>query len=197
MRLSWSFPVFTLLLLGTAPAAAADRPFTGFYAGPEIGLHEHHIFIEQQNPVTGGIAGRYHRGWGVGGGAFAGYDLAALERLRLGIEGGMSVGGNGPVARFSDGTYYTQRPRYGFFLTGRVGYVLGRRMLAYGTLGYGGHKYKPRGTAQVAGVKEWGSSFTIGGGIEYRVSERVGVRIDFRHLDNQMSHLLIGIPIRF
>jgi len=197
MRSSWIGPAGVSLLLAAAPAAAADQPFTGFYAGPEIGLHEHHVFIEQQNSATGGISGRYYRGWGVGGGAFAGYELATLERVRLGVEAGVSVGGTKPVARFSDGTYYTQRPRYGYFVTVRAGYVLTPRLLAYGTFGYGGHKYKAGGTAHVADVHEWGSSFTIGGGLEYRASERIGVRVDFRHLDNQMSHLLIGVPIRF
>lgn len=33
------------------------------------------------------------------------------------------------------------------------------------------------------------------GGVEYRAGARVGVRLDFRRLDNQMSHLLVGVPV--
>ena len=71
--------------------------------------------------------------------------------------------------------------------------------MAYGTLGYGGYRYRVAGTAPVRNSDErgWGSSFTIGAGFEYRPTDRFGVRVDFRHLDNQMSHLLIGVPVRF
>ena len=175
-----------------------DRPaFTGAYAGPEIGAHEHHFYLDQTARRTGSTEGRYYRAWGVGGGVFAGYDVAVLPRVRLGLEAGISVGGNNPVARFPDGTDYTQHPQFGYRVTGRAGYLLGDRLLAYGTFGYGGHRYRLEGTARVEDARRWGSSFTIGAGFEYRASDRFGVRLDFRHLDNQMSHILVGIPVRF
>lgn len=183
---------------GPNPEAAGGRsPFTGLYAGPEAGGHEHHFYLEVTDPGTGETQGRYYRGWGLGGGAFIGRDFELSPRLRAGIEAGISVGGNNPVARFSDGTDYTQRPRYGVRITGKAGYMLNRRLIAYGTFGYGGHRYRLAGSAVVGNAKDWGSSFTIGAGLEYRATDRVGVRLDFRHLDNQMSHLLVGVPIRF
>jgi len=109
----------------------------------------------------------------------------------------VSVGGNNPTAHFADGTYYTQHPRFGYRATAKAGYLLSDRLMAYGTFGYGGHKYRLGGTADIDNAHEWGSSFTIGAGFEYRLSRAVGVRLDFRHLDNQMSHILIGVPIRF
>jgi outer membrane immunogenic protein len=177
--------------------AAARAPFTGTYAGPEIGGHEHHFYINETDLRTGETEGRYYRGWGVGGGAFIGHDFQLSSRLRAGVEAGVSLGGNNPVARFSDGTDYTQHPRYGFRGTGKLGYLLANRVMAYGTFGYGGHRYRLGGTATVADSHEWGSSFTIGAGFEYRASDRIGIRLDFRHLDNQMSHLLVGVPVRF
>ena len=130
--------------VGTAPARAA---FTGAYAGPEIGAHEHHFFLDITDLRTGETSGRYYRAWGVGGGAFLGYDIAVAKRIRLGLEAGVSLGGSNPVAVFPDGTYYTQHPRYGFRGTGKVGYVLTDRLLAYGTFGYGGHRYRLGGNA--------------------------------------------------
>ena len=171
--------------------------FTGFYAGPEAGLHEHHFFIEEFDPARQVSQGRYYRGWGLGGGAFAGFDHAIRPRLRIGAEAGISVGGNSPEAYFPDGSFYIAQPRYGYRVTARAGYVASDRLLAYASFGYGGHRYRLRINGVRADGNEWGSSFTIGGGVEYRVSERVGVRVDFRHLDNRMSHLLIGVPIRF
>jgi outer membrane immunogenic protein len=184
---------------GQSAAGAIRAPFTGAYAGPEAGAHEHHFYLRVTDLRTGETNGRYYRGWGVGGGAFIGYDFEVSSRVRGGIEAGVSLGGNNPVARFSDGTDYSQHPRYGLRATGKVGYLLSDRLLAYGTFGYGGHRYRITGTATVTDspANGWGSSFTIGAGFEYRASDRMGVRLDFRHLDNQMSHLLIGLPIRF
>ncbi len=194
-----------LLALGAglvaAPAKAQQEadaePFTGPYAGLEVGAHEHHFFIDQTDLQTGATSGRYYRAWGVGGGAFVGFDHAVGDRFRLGVEAGLSFGGDNPEATFADGTTYTQRPRFGYRATGKVGFLINDRLLAYGTLGYGGHHYKAGGTANVAGVDESQTSFTIGAGFEYRLSQRAGVRLDFRHLDNSVSHILIGVPIRF
>ena len=180
-----------------AQGRPAERSFTGAYAGPELGAHQHHFFLEVTDGRTGRTEGRYYRAWGIGGGAFAGYDVAIADRVRLGIEAGVSVGGNNPVARFADGTTYTQHPRFGYRATGKAGYLLGDRLLAYGTFGYGGHRYRLAGTAQIANAHEWGSSFTIGAGFQYRLSRRADLRLDFRHLDNAMSHILIGVPVRF
>lgn len=198
-----------MILAGTATAATAQptgeptadgpqrRAFTGLYAGPELGAHEHHFYLATTNVLTGQSTGRYYRSWGVGGGAFIGYDVPLSRRVRAGAEAGISVGGNNPVARFSDGTFYTQHPRYGYRVTGKVGYLLSDRVLAYGTLGFGGHRYRLKNTANVVNTDESGSSFTIGAGLEYRATDRVGIRLDFRHLDNQMSHILVGVPVRF
>lgn len=183
-----------------AAAAQSYHPvgmFTGAYAGPELGAHEHHFYINVTDLRTNQTEGRYYRAWGVGGGAFAGYDFAVAGRVRLGVEAGVSVGGNNPVARFPDGTTYTQHPRFGYRATAKAGYLLGDRLLTYGTFGYGGHRYRLGGTAEVADAHEWRSSFTIGAGFQYRVSRRVDLRLDFRHLDNSMSHILIGVPVRF
>lgn len=183
---------------GALAQADAPRPgFTGGYAGPEAGLHEHHVYLEQAATAASPAQARYYRGWGVGGGAFGGYDLAVTPRIRIGVEAGVSLGGVGPKAYFPQGSYYIARPRYGLRATGRAGYLVTSRLMAYGSFGYGAHRYRLRTSGDIANVDEWGSSFTIGGGVDYRIGARVGVRLDFRHLDNQMSHLLIGVPIRF
>lgn len=176
-----------------ARAQVADRPaFSGAYGGPEIGAHEHHFYIESSNG-----AGRYYRAWGVGGGVFAGYDLPVWPRVRIGIEASVSLGGATPIARLTNGTFYARHPQWGLRGTGRVGYLLSDRLLAYGTFGYGGHYYRVDNPAGVTNSHDWGSSFTIGAGAEYRIARAIGVRLDFRHLDNSMSHFLIGVPIRF
>ena len=182
----------------SASAQAVDPavPFTGAYAGVEAGLHEHHFYIERSDPATGRVQGRYYRSWDIGGGAFAGYDAAVAPRVRIGGEIGISVGGGTPVARFETGTY-SQRPQWGYRVTAKAGYLIGDRTMAYGTFGYGGHRYRIDNRANVLDAHPWGSSFTIGAGIEHRLSDRAALRLDFRHLDNSMNHLLVGVPIRF
>lgn len=175
---------------------ARNAAFTSGYAGAEIGAHEHHFFIEVSDPAGGPVEGRYYRAWGIGGGAFAGYDVAVAPRVRIGGEVGISLGGDNPVARFDAGTY-SQHPQWGYRATAKIGYLIGKRTLAYGTFGYGGHRYRIDNDAGVLDAHEWGSSFTIGAGVEYRLSNRAGLRLDFRHLDNSMSHILIGVPVRF
>lgn len=205
MHKAWKI-LSAIAVMATAaiPAAAQEatpedvaRAFTGTYAGPEIGAHEHHFFIEQTNLDTGETRGRYYRAWGFGGGAFVGYDLPVAARVRLGVEVGISLGGNAPVFRDEQGGVYARDPRWGLRGTGRVGYVLGDRVMAYGTFGYGDHRYRTENSAGVTDTFDWDGSFTIGAGIEYRASPRIGVRLDFRHLDNSMSHILVGVPIRF
>lgn len=185
--------------LPTMASAQGDDPvtaFTGGYAGGEAGLHEHHFFIERTDAATGRAQGRYYRSWDVGGGVFAGYDHAVAPRVRLGGEVGISLGGGNPVAQLPTGTY-SQHPQWGYRATAKAGYLLGDRTLAYGTFGYGGHRYRIDNRAGVLDAHPWSSSFTIGAGVEHRLSTRAALRLDFRHLDNSMSHLLIGVPIRF
>jgi len=203
MQKTISVMVAVCIAAGGATGAAAQSPggdpaaFTGPYAGLEAGLHEHHFFLRETFPSGATSEGRYYRSWGLGGGAFVGHDWKLSPTIRLGGEAGISVGGKTDEARFGNGSYYAQHPRYGYRVTGRAGIVLGGDTLLYGTFGYGGHRYRLDNPAGVFGGHEWGSSFTVGGGVEYRMSRHVGLRLDFRHLDNQMSHLLIGVPIRF
>lgn len=190
---------FVAVTLPGMASAQTDDPvtaFTGGYGGVEAGLHEHHFYIAQTDAATGRTRGRYYRSWGAGGGAFAGYDIAVAPRIRIGGEVGISLGGASPVAHLPTRTY-TQHPQWGYRATAKVGYVLGDRTLAYGTFGYGGHRYRIDNRADVSGAHPWSASFTIGAGIEHRLSNRAAIRLDFRHLDNSMSHLLIGVPIRF
>jgi outer membrane immunogenic protein len=181
-----------------APAAAAggDAPFTGPYAGAEAGIVEHHFYLETS---VGGtlVDERYHRSWGVGGGAFAGADFAVSASLRLGVEAGVTVGGADNRAAFPAGASLELDPKYGYRLTVRGGVVVGSDLLLYASGGYGGNSYRVSNSAGVANVDQSGSSFIVGGGAEYRLSPRVALRLDFKHVDNQSNQLLIGIPVRF
>ncbi|WP_162875603.1 outer membrane protein [Sphingomonas crusticola] len=195
-----SFCAIIVVAAAATPGFAANGravAFTGAYAGPELGAHEHHFYLRETNLATGAQRGRYYRAWGVGGGAFAGYQFPVGRRVRIGAEVGWGIGGDAPVAHFSGGTRYARHPQWGVRGTGRLGYMLTERLLGYGTFGYGGYRYRDDNSAGVTNAQAWASSFTVGAGAEYRLSTRLGIRLDFRHLDNSMSQILVGIPIQF
>jgi outer membrane immunogenic protein len=184
--------------LATAGAAQAADPaaFTGPYAGAEAGVVEHHYFLETTSGST--ILNRgYRRGWGAGGGVFAGYDVAVSRGLRVGAEAALSLGGATNRTDFPNGTSLALKPRYGYRLTLRGGGLLAPRLFAYGIGGYGGHRYRVSNSAGVIGIENSGSSFIVGAGAEYRLARRAGLRFDYKHLDNQTHEFLVGVPVRF
>jgi outer membrane immunogenic protein len=183
------------LLCATIPCAAQD--FTGAYAGAEAGLIDHHYWLSETTSNGETISDRYYRDKDFGGGVFAGYDIAVAPRIRVGGEVALTAAGGDPEAVFSDGSTHQQRPRYGYRLIARAGYIPIDGVLAYANGGYGGNRYRIGGTAAVADAHEWGSSFLVGVGIEARASKRIGLRFDFKHVDNQSNQWLLGVPIRF
>ncbi|WP_157084732.1 hypothetical protein [Sphingomonas pituitosa] len=46
-------------------------------------------------------------------------------------------------------------------------------------------------------VHGWSSSFVVGGGAEWRVADRVGLRLDYAHVDNSSHQVMLGVPVRF
>ncbi|MEP9359966.1 outer membrane beta-barrel protein [Sphingomonas sp. KR3-1] len=190
----------TILAVAAAwmPAAAmaqAEAPFTGTYVGGEAGALEHHIYLETQSGGT--TTGRYHRAWGVGGGLFVGHDVVVSEHFRIGGEAGLTTGGGDNVVPFAGGAELRLEPRYGYRVSLHGGVVLGSSLFVYASGGYGGNNYRIRNTAGVADVHEWGSSFVVGAGAEYRISPRLGIRIDYKHVDNQSHQFFVGVPVRF
>jgi outer membrane immunogenic protein len=181
----------------SSSAFAQEAPFVGGYAGAEAGLIDHHYWLTETSASGTVLSDRYYRDRDFGGGIFAGYDVAVASRIRIGGEVALTAGGGDPEAVFQDGTSFIKRPRYGYRLVARAGFVPVDRVLLYANGGYGGNRYELGGTASVADAHEWGSSFIVGAGIEVRASERIGLRFDFKHVDNQSNQWLLGVPIRF
>lgn len=182
----------------SAPASAiaqTDAPFTGSYVGAEAGGIEHHIYLETE--TAGASEGRYHRKWGAGGGVFAGHDIAVSSGLRFGGEVALTTGGEDNVVAFSNSTELRLTPRYGYRVSVHGGPVIGSALWIYASGGYGGNRYRVRNTASVTGVEDWGGSFLVGAGAEYRLSSRLGLRVDYKHVDNQTHQIFLGVPVRF
>jgi outer membrane immunogenic protein len=197
MRYAMGLAIMTIA--NGAAAQTVDRPFTGPSIGIEAGLLEHHFaleFEEYENDTLVSRYDRYYRANGLGAGVFAGYDIAASRNWRLGAEIAGTAGGRDNRATF-EGLVYDQKPKFGIRGTVRAGYVMTPRLMAYGSVGYGGNKYRIRDQIGIGDDFGWGNSFVVGGGAEYRIDRRYGVRMDVKHVDNQTWQAFVGVPIRF
>ncbi len=188
-----------IMVASPVSAQEMELPFTGPSVGVEAGLLEHHFVLQFENYENDTLVAsydRYYRASGFGGGVFAGYDIAASRNWRLGLEIAGTTGGRDNRATFET-LVYEQRPQFGVRGTARAGYVLTPRVMAYGSVGYGGNRYRIRDALGIGDTNAWGSSFVVGGGAEYRLDRRYGVRFDVKHVDNQTWQAFVGMPIRF
>lgn len=187
-------------LVSAAPAIAQAGPaagdeFRGSYAGVEAGLVANRFVLEVTDGRTGTAQDFTFSRGGIGGGVFAGHDWAPARWLRLGVEAGAVIGGRTPVARFGDGDY-AREPRFGLRLAGRVGVVPVAGLMAYATLGYAGQNARERDGVGVDGG-DWQHTAVVGGGVQYRLSDRIDLRIEGRHLPGAGDQIMVGLPIRF
>ena len=178
--------------------ASAQSTFTGPHVGGAIAAVDHHFVLEEQELPSGNTRRFNVTRWGVGGQLFAGYDLAVLPRVIVGVEGAFDFGGTAAVER---NRFYTEgiSPRHGFSVTARAGFVPTANVLLYAGAGYGGHDYDVIESDPPSGGDDLSRnrSFVLRGGGEYRVSRHVALRAEFEHLDGTSNTFMLGLPIRF
>jgi outer membrane immunogenic protein len=92
------------------------------------------------------------------------------------------AGGKTNTARIA-GFSYSQTSRYGARLAVRAGYALTPRLMGYALTGYGGNRYRICDGFDIGNGNEWGSSFIVGAGAEYRASPQIGARLQLLHVD--------------
>ncbi|WP_322963032.1 outer membrane protein [Sphingomonas fuzhouensis] len=184
--------LFAAALLTCMPAAAfaQEKPvFTGAYAGPEAGILIHGFRLGDENYSRKYVAA------GLAGGGFAGVMLPATDKLRLGGEVAVQIGG-GTVRSQQVFSFYEQKARLGYSLTARAGYVLGDRTMVFAEAGYGGYRYDVR-LANVIDNDGNGPDGLVGGiGIERQLSRNVAVRLRAQ-AGSEHGRVLLGLPIRF
>jgi len=196
MRISSIFVIATAAFFATG--ATAQDAFTGPHIGAAITAVEHHFVLEETAFPSGDTRRFNVNRWGPGGQVFAGYDLAVSPRLILGIEGAFDLGGRTAIER---NEFYVSgiRPRYGFSATARAGFVATPRVMLYVGGGYGGHNYRVIDSDPIPGQGDLSRtrSFVLRGGSEYRLTQHVGIRAEFEHLDGTRNSFMFGLPIRF
>ncbi len=186
--LSLNFPFMAAILLAGFSASAQaqttdESAFHGPYVGAEIGSINSDALITFDSVRD--PAGRGRFGFGV----LAGYNYT-VDNFLIGAEFFFSVAADADpftfdpaVVGFSD-LELDRRPAFG--LDARAGYIVTRRILVFGTLGYGAskHKYLVDGTPldEITGKSPSGSfgTFRYGGGIEGAITRNLHLRLTYR-----------------
>ncbi|WP_026606009.1 outer membrane protein [Methylocapsa acidiphila] len=187
----------TTALLVAGSALAADLPYreappayappvpiftwTGLYIGGQIGYawgsDNYNVF-----GVYGSYGSHSFGPSGVVGGAHAGYNLQ-LSQIVLGLEG--DIEGSGYNKTYSAGvfTYGTKAPIDGS-IRGRVGFAMDR-VLFYGTAGVAFASFTNTYSTYVGydSIDNGRAGWTVGGGLEYAVTNNWSVRAEYRYSD--------------
>jgi outer membrane immunogenic protein len=186
-----------IALSSAASAQDAADNFVGPVIGVEAGLAQHRYSVNVS--ITGSPDQTFRRkSDGVGGTAFAGYDVKIGSNVIFGAEAALHAGGKTSSIIIVPNTFTALRinPKLGYSLTGRIGYATSDKFLLFGRAGYGGQKYGLSGVNNLR-ASETNNSFVLGAGAEFRIGGKVAARLDFRHLDASRNEVLVGVLTRF
>lgn len=190
-----------VLLVGLVIAFPANaQDFHGPFIGVQAGFGQNDV----RNPTTGlGVVPLETRQDHAVIGGFIGYDHS-FGRFVLGAETGFSFGIEDMIEGDRVGT--TIDPRRSFDLTARAGYQVMPRTLVYVRGGYANERTRTTLTTgtTVRVASEDRNGWQVGGGAEYKISDRVSARIEYRYADlsegdgkYDRHQVLTGISYRF
>lgn len=165
-------------IAGISSAAAGEYPgspgsWAGIYYGTSIGG----VWGDATTPVIGGSGGDGGNPAGGVAGGQAGYNWQS-GRVVVGVEGDLALSSAG------DSIGPGRPERYDITETGalraRLGYDFGG-LLVYGAAGLAGADVKVFDDSETDSDTFWG--WTVGGGVETRISSHLAVRADYRYAD--------------
>jgi len=163
-----------------APAAAEtfDGPYVGVQAGwtqSKPGAVETDVGTAQIDRSRDAAAA----------GIFVGYNIQPTERVVLSAEGAVNFGFDDRVTRSQKDATAAINPEYGFDLGIRAGYLVTRNTLVYARGGY----ENIRASVSIRDIngsrhdKDNFDGWSVGGGVERAITNRVSARVEYRYSD--------------
>lgn len=189
--------------IAAASPAAAQEAFQGPYAGIEAGWNQKKIgradtdigradIGDSKDSATAGI--------------FAGYNQKVTDKIVLSGEAGFSMGFDDAVTRVGGGRLASIDPEYRFNLGVRAGYLVDDKTLIYARGGYENLRASVRINDAAASRygKDTFDGWSVGGGVERLLTERVSARLEYRYSDLggsdtkfQRHQALVGVAYHF
>ncbi|MEI4509252.1 porin family protein [Sphingopyxis sp. CCNWLW253] len=174
------------LALGLAATSyaqpAAAQSFEGPYVGAQAGWTQNKL---GQLDTDVGTAQVDRSRDAATAGIFFGYNIEPVHRIVVSAEGAVNFGFDDGVARSQKDAMASINPEYGFDLGVRAGYLVTDKTLVYARGGYENVRASAR-LLDLEGPRSGKDNFdgwTIGGGVERFVTDRISARIEYRYSD--------------
>jgi outer membrane immunogenic protein len=191
------------ILAGLSIATAVDaQSFDGPFAGVQMGWGQNDV----RNPTTNlGVLPLDRSQDSAVFGAYLGYDKS-FGSFVLGAETGLSFGAEDSIDGGDATTRVSIDPRRTFDLTARAGYLVTPKALIYARGGYTNERIRTTLTSASGTLisSEDRDGWLIGGGAEYKITDSVSARLEYRYADlsegdgkYDRHQLLTGISYRF
>lgn len=153
---------------------ASAEPFSGAYAGVALSSDSFEARAEDLIETGDKFDGLSVNGVGFGG--YAGYDFPVGERMFLGLQAGIETSG----AEFTASDGFSQiklEAGTSFDIGGRAGVMVNDVTALYGRVAWGQTNFKAS-LDDESGDRDL-SAWRVGGGLETRLNEQVGLRLEY------------------
>lgn len=139
-------------------------------------------------------------------GVFAGYNYKPADKIVLSAEGGFKMSFDDQVTRAGRYTLASIDPEYAFDVGVRAGYLATGNTLLYVRGGYENMRASVRRVDAVAArySKDSFDGWSVGGGVERAVTQRMSARVEYRYSDLAGSgdrferhQALVGVAYHF
>ncbi|MEW4468961.1 outer membrane protein [Parasphingorhabdus sp. JC815] len=185
----------------TAPALANN--FDGPYVGVQAGWNRAEVADRTIDTQT--VDAEVSRDAVVLGG-YAGYNHKVSDRFVIGAEAGFSGAFDDEIRARTSGNSIIIDPRYSFELTGRAGYLVDDKTLAYVRGGYANARVRTTLVSDNATSRASDNldGWLVGGGVERMLTNNISARLEYRYTDfgnngglYDQHQALVGISYNF
>ncbi|MBA2920866.1 outer membrane beta-barrel protein [Sphingomonas sp. MAH-20] len=174
--------LFTLLLASGTSQPLAAQSFEGPYVGAQAGWTQNKLGRVETDLGTARVNSSKDA---VAAGIFAGYNIRPADRIVLSGEAGVLFGFDDRLTRSYKDAVATINPEYSFDLGVRAGYLVTDRTLVYVRGGYENVRASVR-LLDLEGPRRGKDNldgWTVGGGVERLLTQRLSARLEYRYSD--------------